>query len=123
MLNNADVTATVAVKNQNIIKDFYEGVLGLKKVDENPGGTTFACGSGKLFVYTAPTGGTNQATSATWAVDDVEGLVKELSGKGQKFEHYDLPETTREGDIHSMGPAKAAWLKDPDGNVLAFIQM
>jgi hypothetical protein len=27
----------------------------------------------------------------------------------------------REGDIHTGGTTKAAWFKDPDGNVLAVV--
>jgi hypothetical protein len=34
------------------------------------------------------------------------------------FEHYDMPEMTREGDIHVSGDFKTAWFKDPDGNIL-----
>jgi hypothetical protein len=30
-----------------------------------------------------------------------------------------MPGMTREGDVHSMGGGvKAAWFKDPDGNIL-----
>ena len=49
---------------------------------------------------------------------DVVGL--ELRSKGVTFEHYDdLPGTTREGDVHTMGgQMKSAWFKDPDGNIL-----
>ena len=32
---------------------------------------------------------------------------------------HDLPGTTREGDVHTMGGRmKSAWFKDPDGNIL-----
>jgi hypothetical protein len=34
------------------------------------------------------------------------------------FEHYDMPGGRREGDIHIFGDFKAAWFKDPDGNIL-----
>jgi hypothetical protein len=35
------------------------------------------------------------------------------------FEQYDLPDTTREGDITVAGDLRAAWFKDPDGNILS----
>ncbi len=38
---------------------------------------------------------TNKATAVTWAVDDLEGVVRDLKAKGIRFEHYDLPGTTR----------------------------
>jgi catechol 2,3-dioxygenase-like lactoylglutathione lyase family enzyme len=118
MLNEGTVFATVAVKELAKSKEFYSNTLGLKQVDENPGGVTYSSGSGKLFIYESPNAGTNQATCASWQVSDVESVVSELAGKGVTFEHYDMPGGTREGDVHSMGGMKAAWFKDPDGNIL-----
>jgi hypothetical protein len=37
------------------------------------------------------------------------------------FEHYDLPNMTLKGDVHVSGGMKAAWFKDPDGNILAVV--
>jgi hypothetical protein len=34
------------------------------------------------------------------------------------FERYDIPGARHEGDMHVFGTFKAAWLKDPDGNIL-----
>jgi hypothetical protein len=47
--------------------------------------------------------------------------VKSLKARGVVFERYDLPETTRQSDIHVSGNVKAAWFKDPDGNILALV--
>jgi catechol 2,3-dioxygenase-like lactoylglutathione lyase family enzyme len=118
MINQGKVFATLAVKDIGEARRFYGETLGLKQVDENPGGVTYESGGGQLFVYQAPTAGTNQATSASFAVDDLEATVADLKDKGVKFEHYDMPGGKREGDIHIMGPMKAAWFKDLDGNIL-----
>lgn len=119
MLNEGTVIATIAVSDIVAAKDFYGGTLGLTMTDENPGGLTYTSGAGKLFVYQAPTAGTNQATSAAWDVDDAAAVVADLKAKGITFEHYDMPGVTREDDIHFMGPYKSAWFKDPDGNILS----
>jgi hypothetical protein len=37
------------------------------------------------------------------------------------FEHYDMPGTKLEGDIHVGYGMKVAWFKDPDGNILNLI--
>jgi len=37
------------------------------------------------------------------------------------FERYDLPGTTREGDVHVTGELKVAWFKDPDGNIHSLV--
>ena len=50
-----------------------------------------------------------------------DAIVEELRAKGVTFEHYDLPEMTREGDVHVMGDLRAVWFKDPDGNILNLI--
>ena len=118
MLGQGTVFATIAVKDINNAKEFYGKTLGLTQGDENPGGVTYQSGTGRLFVYQAPTAGTNQATCASWEVEDIDGAVAELKGKGITFEHYDFPGGTLEGDIHVMGGMKAAWFKDPDGNIL-----
>jgi hypothetical protein len=53
--------------------------------------------------------------------DEVEDIVRALKAKGVAFERYDLPDTTRKGDVHVTGDQKAAWFKDPDGNIHAII--
>lgn len=118
MLGSATVVANIAVSDLTKAKEFYEKTLGLKQIDENPGGVTYQSGEGKLFVYPTPMAGSNKATCATWDVDDIESVVKELNDKGVSFEHYDMPGGQRDGDIHVMGNMKGAWFKDPDGNIL-----
>jgi hypothetical protein len=55
-------------------------------------------GDTRINVYQSSYAGTNRATALTWPVDDVEEVVRTLKAKGVKFEHYDLPDTKREGD-------------------------
>ena len=119
MLGDKDVHAVVAVKDLDAAKKFYSETLGLKLGDKNPAGVKCISGNQEIFIYQSEFAGTNKATAVSWDVDDVEGTVNELKGKGVSFEHYDnLPGATLEGDVHVMGPMKAAWFKDPDGNIL-----
>ena len=74
-----------------------------------------------INVYRSSFAGANKATALTWAVDDVEDVVRTLKSKGVRFEHYDLPETKREGDVHVSGDIRVAWFKDPDGNILSVV--
>ena len=84
---------------------------------------SFESGSHQLLVYKSEFAGSNQATAVTWDVgQDTEGVVKELKDKGVAFEHYDMPDMTRKGEIHKAGSMKAAWFKDPDGNILSLIE-
>ena len=121
MLGDKTAIATLAVKDIEVAKKFYEGTLGLRPTPEQEeGALSYQTAGGPLFVYPSQYAGTNQATALTWIVDDVDGMVTALSGKGVAFEHYDdLPDTKRMGDVHIAGPRKLAWFKDPDGNIHA----
>lgn len=119
MLAEGRVFATIAVSDIGHAKEFYGGTLGLQQADENPGGVTYESGGGRLFVYQSPTAGTNQATSAAWGVSDLVGTVEELKSKGIVFEHYDGMPGEWQGDIMVVDDMKAAWFKDPDGNILS----
>lgn len=123
MLENNNALATIAVKDINAAKRFYEGALGLKPDPASePGVLSYKSGNTPLLVYQSQFAGTNKATAATWVVgEDLEGVVQELKGKGVAFEKYDLPNVTRKGDVHLTGKTKAAWFKDPDGNILAIV--
>jgi len=123
MLANQEAVATIGVRDTKKAKEFYEGVLGLKpEGPEQPGVLTYKSGGSRLFVYESPYAGTNKATSATWTFgEDVEGEVEALKKKGVRFEHYELPNMKRQGDVHVAGDMKAAWFKDPDGNILALV--
>jgi catechol 2,3-dioxygenase-like lactoylglutathione lyase family enzyme len=123
MLNTIDAVATVAVLDMGAAKRFYEGALGLVAVDtQGPTVTTYQSGNTRLVVYESQFAGTNKSTAVTWIVGtEIDAIVKALRGKGVVFEHYDFPETRREGDIHMAGNLRLAWLKDPSGNILALI--
>ena len=121
MLSDKDAVATVAVKNLESARKFYEQTLGLTKVMENEEVLAFKSGRSTLFVYRSKYAGTNKATVVTWVTDAVEDIVKTLKARGVRFEHYDLPNLTRQGDLNVAGTMKAAWFKDPDGNIFSLV--
>ena len=127
MLGGHDVGATLAVDDFDVAKSFYEGTLGLAPVMEMGDSAVYQAGNSRLLVYVSEFAGTNQATAATWAVGDqldavVEALLTPFPPvRGVAFEHYDLPDTEREGDVHVMGEMRGAWFKDPAGNIIGLI--
>jgi catechol 2,3-dioxygenase-like lactoylglutathione lyase family enzyme len=123
MLSDKDAAATIAVRDAKAARRFYEDVLGLKPLaTREPGVLSFKSGDSSILPYESKYAGTNKATSATWVVgDDVESVVRDLKSKGVAFEHYDFPGTTRQGDVHVSRRIKAAWFKDPDGNILSVV--
>jgi len=123
VLADKDAMATIAVKDTKVAQKFYEGTLGLKPAPEQePGVLAYKSGQSTVLIYESQHARTNKATAATWVVGaDLEGVVRALKAKGVTFEHYDLPGTTRQGDVHVAGKTKVAWFKDPDGNILSIV--
>ncbi len=123
MLGNYTAITTLGVKDIKSAKQYYEGMLELKLIaDEEAGTAVYQTGKTTMFVYESQYAGTNEATAATWDVGgEIESIVNALKAKGVKFEHYDFPDTKREGDLHIAGGLKLAWFKDPDGNIHALM--
>jgi catechol 2,3-dioxygenase-like lactoylglutathione lyase family enzyme len=107
-------------------RTFYADRLNLRPADIRvpAGNIAFESGDGTLLFIYAREGGTKaDHTVAGWLVDDVEKTVEELGEKGIIFEQYDLAGLkTDERGIAEMGGARAAWFKDPDGNILAITE-
>jgi catechol 2,3-dioxygenase-like lactoylglutathione lyase family enzyme len=123
MLGDRDAVATVAVKDLETARRFYRDTLGLKPAGEDdPEFSSYRTGNSSLLVYRSAYAGTNQATAVTWPVgDEVEDIVRTLKARGVSFERYDMPGTTLKGDVHITGGHKAAWFKDPDGNIIGLV--
>ena len=120
MLAAKEAMATIAVKDLARAKKFYGDTLGLKQLDEEMEEVaTYQSGKSTIVVYESQFAGTNKATSATWGVgDELDSIVSTLKKKGVPFEHYNMPGAEIDGDIHKFGDFRAAWFKDPDGNIL-----
>ena len=123
MLGNTDAAANLAVKDLQAAQLFYGETLGLTKAgSEGEELIVFRSGSSTINVYRSQYAGTNKATAVTWDVGErLRDIMKALKDKGVAFEHYDMPGTKLEGDLHVSYGMKIAWFKDPDGNILNLI--
>jgi catechol 2,3-dioxygenase-like lactoylglutathione lyase family enzyme len=123
MLVGKEAMATVAVRDLQAARKFYEGTLGLRETDaQEQEAVTYQAGRSKLLVYRSQYAGSNRATAATWLLgNEIEKVVQGLRSKGVTFEHYQMPGLTLKGDIHEAPGMKAAWFKDPDGNIHALV--
>ena len=61
---------------------------------------------------------TGAHTTASFEVEDISASIAQLSGRGVDFEDYDLPGLKTVDKVCVLGGEKAAWFKDPDGNIL-----
>jgi catechol 2,3-dioxygenase-like lactoylglutathione lyase family enzyme len=120
ILGLAEAMPTIAVRKIDTARRFYEDVLDLEVVHHDSESATYKSGRSTILVYESQFAGTNKATAMTWVVGkELDQIVAALKARGVAFEHYDLPDTTRQGDIHVSGNIRIAWFKDPDGNIVA----
>ncbi len=123
MLSNTNAAANIAVRDVKTARAFYQDILGLEEVSHmDDDVVVLKSGETVLVIYRSEFAGTNKATAVTWAVGaEIDSIVRDLRSKGVPFEHYNMPGTTLEGDIHVGHGMKVAWFKDPDGNILNVI--
>jgi catechol 2,3-dioxygenase-like lactoylglutathione lyase family enzyme len=123
MLADITAVANVAVKDLQAAKRFYSEILGLPEIgSQGDELVVYRSGNSTLNVYRSEFAGTNKATAVTWSVGDaLDAFVKTLKSKGVKFERYDMPGATIDGDVHVFGDMRVAWFKDPDGNILNLV--
>jgi catechol 2,3-dioxygenase-like lactoylglutathione lyase family enzyme len=109
-------------------KEFYITKLGFELKEEKAGlGITLPDGAA-LFIYEKPDHEPAGFTVLNFVVDDIDGAVEDLRGRGVDFERYDLGDDVEQDDkdimrglAAGMGP-DIAWFEDPAGNVLAVLQ-
>jgi len=122
MLADKNAVANIAVKNLDTAGKFYQDTLGLTKIKAEGDALVFKSGNSLINVYRSNYAGTNKATAVTWAVGaELENVIRALTAKGVKFEHYDMPGMRRDNDVHIAGDMKVAWFQDPDGNILNIV--
>ncbi len=117
------VYPTLPVVNLERAKKFYQEKLGLKVVKEDPSpGALLESGGSYLYLYQRAATKADH-TVASFSVEDVESTMRELRNKGVKFEEYDLPNLKTVRGLFSMDSYKAAWFKDPEGNIIVISNM
>ena len=127
MLGNARIAAIVPVSDLERAIEFYGSTLGLRLIDRNADlpdnpEAVFEAGDGTIFVYKSSAAGQGRATEAGFVVDDLDAAMAGMRERGVVFEEYDLPGLTTENGVADLGRVRAAWFKDPDGNILAVEQ-
>ncbi|MEV6715136.1 VOC family protein [Lentzea sp. NPDC051208] len=120
MLTATRTTTMLPVEDAERAGRFYADMLGLKPVTTNPDGTrVFALGRGDgLGLMPAEKGAQTGHTVLSFEVPDLEGEIRELEGRGVRFDDYDLPDFKTTNHIAVMGTERAAWFHDTEGNIL-----
>ena len=124
MLSDFPVFPILLSRSLDATRDFYNGLLGMPILREDPGDRiVFGSGGGTQLVVTLSTVGTADAqTQMAWRVPDIHAAVEELRGRGVHIEEYVAPDPVTVDGIADMGHSWAAWFIDPSGNALAVVQ-
>jgi hypothetical protein len=54
----------------------------------------------------------------SFEVPDTAAAIRDLAARGVAFHDYDLPGLRTVGHVCVSGSEKAAWVSDPEGNIL-----
>lgn len=119
-LSTSPLTTIIPVTDGERSRHFYEETLGLPfQGQATDGNLVFTlAGSGALALLSDPEAKPSPHTTASFEVRDIAAVISELDTKGVVFEDYDLPSLKTVDHVCVLGSEKAAWFKDPDGNIL-----
>jgi catechol 2,3-dioxygenase-like lactoylglutathione lyase family enzyme len=118
MIGATMIVPTIPVSDLDRARQFYGETLGLELLWENAASIRFRAGpASEVSTFRRP-GLTTEHTLAHFEVADIEAAVAELVAKGVEFVDYTEGPLTTTGHIAQLGPARAAWFRDPDGNYL-----
>jgi O-acetyl-ADP-ribose deacetylase (regulator of RNase III)/catechol 2,3-dioxygenase-like lactoylglutathione lyase family enzyme len=121
MLSDHPVYATLPTADMEALRRFYEDVLGFTVKSETPAGIYYQAGNGTYFAITRSSGRPSGShTQMGLEITNIEDEVATLRARGAVFEEYETPKTV--DGIADVGVGRAAWLRDPDGNLIGIIE-
>ncbi|WP_270889055.1 VOC family protein [Pedococcus sp. 5OH_020] len=123
MLETCDVVAFAATTDLARARSFYEGVLGLPVVHEDPYACSFNAHGTMLRVTAVAQVGHPGYTVLGWRVPDITTTVTSLGSAGVKFVRYEGVELDAQGVWTAPNGDRVAWFTDPDGNILSLTQL
>jgi len=112
----------LATSNAERARTFYEGVLGLTFVADEPPALVFRVGELMLRIQKVEKVHPHPYTALGWETTDIRRAVKDLSSAGVVFQHFQGMDQDADGIWQSPSGARVAWFKDPDGHVLSLTQ-
>ncbi len=122
MLEANKIVAFVPTRDAAKARAFYEGVLGLRFVNDDGFALVLDANGIMVRVAKAPEFKPMPFTILGWQVSGIEKIVAALQEKGVNFERFGFFEQDKLGIWTAPTGDKVAWFKDPDGNMLSVSQ-
>ena len=122
MLGSTNIIAFVPIKDSQKSRAFYEGILGLRFVEDDAFALVLDANGIMVRAVKMKDFTPAQFTVLGWEVSDIENVVRELAKKGIHFEIFGFFKQDELGIWTAPGGSRVAWFKDPDGNTLSVSQ-
>ena len=113
----------IATANSIESRYFYETVLNLKCVSDDPFALVFVLGGITLRIQKVESIPEVNYTVLGWKVVNIRKHVVELSKKNVNFENFSELEQDELGIWCAPSGALIAWFRDPDGNRLSLTEL
>ena len=118
-LAQSQVTCMLPVKDMARARRFYEQQLGLEPQGLKPDGKfIYRCGGTEVALFPKPEGTKAEHTALSYKVGNIAAAIAELKKRGVVFDNYDLPGFKTVEHVCVLGSERAAWFRDPEGNIL-----
>ncbi len=122
MLGSTNIVAFVPITDGDRARAFYEGVLGLRFINDDGFAVVFEANGIMVRAAKMKEVTPAQFTILGWQVSDIEGVARALQAKGVHFEIFGFFKQDELGIWTAPTGDKVAWFKDPDGNILSISQ-
>ena len=123
MLGSAKIVAFAPITDAQRARRFYESVLGLRFVSEDPFALVMDGNGTMLRLAVVQSLIPQPFTVLGWEVAAIQDTVAALKQRGVAFERFPGMPQDELGIWQSPGGAKVAWFKDPDRNLLSVSQI
>jgi catechol 2,3-dioxygenase-like lactoylglutathione lyase family enzyme len=122
LLGQHEVIAFLATSDAPSARQFYEGALGLRCVEDTPFALVFETRGTMLRIQKLSAFEPGSHTVLGWSVPDIFAVIDALHRKGVRFARFAGMAQDDLGVWTAPSGAKIAWFKDPAGNVLSLTE-
>jgi hypothetical protein len=121
-LRQSDLVAFLATSDSGRARQFYETVVGLRLIADDPFAVVFDANGVMLRIQKVDAVRPSGYTALGWRVADIAGTIRDLVSRGAQFQLYPGLEQDDLGVWRSPSGTRIAWFKDVDGNTLSVSQ-